>query len=54
MGGAGAAGVSHNTARSWLSVLEAGYLAFRLPPLHTNVRKRLVKTPKLHWGASRS
>ena len=42
------AGVSHNTARAWLSVLEAGYLAFRLPPMHTNVRKRLIKAPKLH------
>jgi predicted AAA+ superfamily ATPase len=43
------AGVTHNTARAWLSVLEASYVAFRLPPLHANVRKRLVKTPKLHF-----
>ena len=43
------AGVTHNTARSWLSVLEAGYVAWRLPPFHTNVSKRLVKTPKLHF-----
>lgn len=43
------AGVSHNTARAWLSVLEAGYVAWRLPPFHTNVSKRLVKTPKLHF-----
>ncbi|HVS00744.1 MAG TPA: ATP-binding protein [Thermoanaerobaculia bacterium] len=42
------AGVTHNTARSWLSVLEAGYIAWRLPPFHANVSKRLVKTPKLH------
>lgn len=42
------AGVTHNTARSWLSVLEAGYVAWRLPPFHTNLSKRLVKTPKLH------
>ena len=40
-------GVSHNTARAWLSVLEAGYLVKRLPPLHRNLRKRVVKTPKL-------
>ncbi len=40
-------GVSHNTARSWLSVLEAGYLVKRLPPLHRNLRKRVVKTPKV-------
>ena len=35
------AGITHNTARAWLSVLEASYLAFRLPALHANVRKRL-------------
>jgi predicted AAA+ superfamily ATPase len=44
----GDAGVSHNTARSWLSVLEASYLMLRLPPLHRNLAKRVVKTPKLH------
>jgi hypothetical protein len=43
------AGVSHGTARSWLSVLEAGYVAWRLPPFHANFNKRLVKTPKLHF-----
>jgi hypothetical protein len=42
-------GITHNTARAWLSVLEASYVAFRLPALHVNVRKRLVKTPKLHF-----
>jgi predicted AAA+ superfamily ATPase len=41
------AGVSHNTARSWLSVLEASYLVHRLTPLHRNLRKRIVKAPKL-------
>ncbi len=45
----GGVGVSHNTARSWLSVLEASYLLQRLPPLHRNLRKRLVKSPKLHF-----
>jgi predicted AAA+ superfamily ATPase len=43
------AGVTHNTARAWLSVLEAGYVAWRLPPFHANLSKRLVKTPKLHF-----
>lgn len=43
------AGVSHNTARSWLSVLEASYICFRLPAWHRNFRKRLVKAPKLHF-----
>lgn len=45
----GGVGISHNTARSWLSVLEAGYLVHRLPPLHRNLRKRIVKAPKLHF-----
>jgi hypothetical protein len=43
------AGVTHNTARSWLSVLETGLLLFRLPPWHANLRKQLVKAPKLHF-----
>ena len=42
-------GVSHNTARSWLSVLEASFLVFRLPAWSRNQRRRLVKTPKVHW-----
>ena len=42
-------GVSHNTARAWLSVLEAGFIVFRLPPIHRNLGKRLAKSPKLHF-----
>jgi predicted AAA+ superfamily ATPase len=42
-------GVSHNTIRSWLSVLEAGYIVFLLQPHHQNFGKRLVKTPKLYF-----
>ena len=43
------AGVSHTTARNWIEVLEASYIAFRLPPFHANIRKRLVKSPKLYF-----
>jgi hypothetical protein len=43
------AGVSHNTARSWLSILEACFLVFRVPPWLRNVRKQIVKSPKLHF-----
>jgi uncharacterized protein len=43
------AGITHNTARSWLSVLEASYICFRLPPYYRKLSKRLVKTPKLHF-----
>lgn len=42
-------GVSHNTARGWLSVLEAGFVLFKLRPHHENFRKRIVKTPKLYF-----
>jgi predicted AAA+ superfamily ATPase len=43
------AGVAHMTARRWMSVLEASFITFRLAPLHRNVTKRLVKTPKLFF-----
>lgn len=41
--------VSHHTVRSWLDVLEASYLVFRLAPWHVNLAKRLVKAPKLYF-----
>ena len=43
------AGVSHTTARQWLTILEASYIVFLLPPFFANVRKRLVKSPKLYF-----
>ena len=46
---AGDAGVTHNTAKAWLSVLETGYLVTQLPAWHRNLRKQLVKRPKLHF-----
>lgn len=39
-------GITHNTAKSWISVLEAGYLVFLLRPHHVSFNKRLVKMPK--------
>jgi hypothetical protein len=42
-------GISHVTARSWISVLEASFVALRLAPYHSNLTTRLVKTPKLHF-----
>ncbi len=42
------AGVSVNTCKSWLSVLEASYIIYRLPPYYRNFNKRLVKSPKLY------
>ena len=43
------AGITHNTASAWLSVLEASYIAYRLTPHHRNFSKRLVKRPKLYF-----
>lgn len=43
------AGVSHTTAGEWLGVLEASDVVFRLPPFHANIRKRLIKSPKLYF-----
>jgi len=43
------AGVTHTTARSWLSVLEASFLCFRVPGWHRNLRKQTIKAHKLHF-----
>lgn len=42
-------GVSHTTAREWISILEASYIVFQLQPWHANISKRLIKTPKLYF-----
>ena len=43
------AGITHQTARRWLTALETGYVATTLPPHHANYRKRLRKRPRLHF-----
>jgi predicted AAA+ superfamily ATPase len=42
-------GITHNTARAWLSVLEASFIVVLLRPHFRNFGKRLVKTPKLYF-----
>lgn len=42
-------GITHNTAKAWISVLEASYVVFLLRPHHANLNKRLVKSPKLYF-----
>ena len=42
-------GISHNTAKSWISILQAGYIVFLLQPYHGNISKRLIKSPKLYF-----
>ena len=42
-------GASHNTIKSWLSILEASYIIKLLPPFYNNLGKRLIKSPKLYF-----
>lgn len=45
-------GASHHTINSYLDYCESAYLIRRLPPFHANLRKRLVKSPKVYWRDS--
>lgn len=45
----GQCGVSHTTVRKWLSVLEASRVIWFLRPYAKNLRKRVVKSPKLYF-----
>ena len=42
-------GVSATTINEWLSILEAAFLIFRLPPHFSNISKRIVKSPKIYF-----
>ncbi len=42
-------GVSSNTITEWVSLLEASFITFRLPPWFANIGKRLIKSPKLYF-----
>jgi len=42
-------GVSQPTVRKWVSLLEAGFVIYILPPFHRNISKRLIKTPKVYF-----
>ncbi|PCJ81094.1 MAG: AAA family ATPase [Bacteroidetes bacterium] len=43
------AGVSVNTIKSWINILETSYIVFRLYSHHKNYNKRLTKMPKLYF-----
>jgi len=45
----GDVGVSSTTLKEWLSILEASFVIFRLPPYYKNYGKRLVKSPKIYF-----
>lgn len=46
---AGKCGITENSARSWLSLLEASFILFLLPSYHDNLGKRITKSPKLFF-----
>lgn len=41
--------IDSKTVQRWMSILETSYIAFTLEPWHTNLPKRVVKTPKLYF-----
>ena len=43
-------GIAPNTAKRWVSVLEASQQVFLLEPYHRQQRKRLIKSPKLYFA----
>lgn len=42
-------GISRQTAKSWLSMLETSYVAFQLRPYFENKLKSTTKTPKIYF-----
>ena len=45
-------GLSYHTVNDYLDYLEQAFLVRRLPAYHANVRKQLVKRPKVYWRDS--
>lgn len=42
-------GVSSPTIKNWMSILQASYIIFMLPPYFININKRLTKSPKIYF-----
>lgn len=42
-------GITATTAKTWLSLLSTSFILFLLPPYHTNLGKRIIKSPKLYF-----
>ncbi|MCK5809315.1 ATP-binding protein, partial [bacterium] len=42
-------GISLPTVKQWISILEQSYIIFILHPFHRNMKKRLIKTPKIYF-----
>lgn len=45
-------GLSYHTINRYLDYLQDAFLTDRLQPFHGNVRKRLIKRPKIYWQDS--
>ena len=45
-------GLSYQTVNSYLDYLIGAFLIRRLPPYQANIRKRLIKSPKVYWRDS--
>jgi predicted AAA+ superfamily ATPase len=43
-------GVSATTIKNWVSVLKASFIVFELPPYFENIRKRVIKSPKIYFN----
>lgn len=43
-------GVASATIQSWISILQASYIIYLMPPYFENSRKRLTKAPKLYFS----
>ena len=43
------AGISHTTAKNWISVLQASFILYVMPPHFSNFSKRIIKSPKLYF-----
>ncbi len=46
---AGDVGVTSKTIQSWISILQASYIIYLMPPYHENSNKRLTKSPKMYF-----
>ena len=42
-------GISHNTVKAWINLLETSGIVYLLQPFYSNISKRLVKTPKIYF-----
>jgi len=42
-------GVSYQTVKRWLSILETSFIIYTLRPYHKNYNKRIIKSPKLYF-----